>query len=77
MKCLPSGQGCKGNHVESTISAVRLQISVNDDKGCRKIALKGIYGDKLILKQFVDAYKKKLQFLSKKDEERPKKNKQS
>ena len=29
---------------ESPISAIRLQITVNDVKGCRKIFLKGLYG---------------------------------
>jgi len=52
---------------ESSISAVRLQINVNDTKGCRKITLKGIYGDRISLKRFIDSFKARLQTLGKHD----------
>ena len=48
LKCFPFTEGgARRNpeNSESPISAVRLQLSVNDIKGCRKITLKGLYGD--------------------------------
>jgi hypothetical protein len=46
LRCLPfSGDSKKEQPNESTISAVRLQISVNEAKCCRKITVKGLYGD--------------------------------
>ena len=41
----------------SPISAVRLQISVNDAKACRKITLKGLYGEKELLENFINTFK--------------------
>ena len=41
----------------SPISAVRLQITVNDVKGCRKITLKGLYGDAELLKVFITQFR--------------------
>ena len=56
-----------GNMVsDSPISAVRLQITVNDVKGCRKIALKGLYGDQELLKGFISLFRIKLHALVKK-----------
>lgn len=50
MNCLPFGHnGHKVDDKESPISAVRLQLSVNDLKGCRKVTLKGLYGDQDLL----------------------------
>ena len=43
------------------ISAIRLQISVNEAKCCRKIALKGLYGDPVKLSEFTQAFKVKIQ----------------
>jgi hypothetical protein len=43
------------------ISAIRLQISVNEGKCCRKIALKGLYGDPGKLSEFTQAFKVKIQ----------------
>ena len=53
LKCLP--QFDKGGNMtsESPISAVRLHITINDVKGCRKIFLKGLYGDAELLKNFI------------------------
>ena len=46
LKCFPfTEKGTRQDSKESPISAVRLQLSVNDLKGCRKITLKGLYGD--------------------------------
>ena len=46
LKCFPFTEGgARRGPDESPISAVRLQLSVNDIKGCRKITLKGLYGD--------------------------------
>ena len=54
LKCLPFSEGKGGNMTsESPISAVRLHIIVNDVKGCRKITLKGLYGDSELLKTFI------------------------
>lgn len=50
----------KSDHNSSSISAVRLQISVNEIKCCRKVTLKGVYGDSAILKQFINMFKKKI-----------------
>ena len=45
---------------QSTISAVRLQISINEIKCCRKIALKGLYGDQTLLKNFIGVFRNKI-----------------
>ena len=39
---------------------MRLQISVNEIKCCRKISLKGVYGDAAILKLFISQYRKRI-----------------
>lgn len=51
----------------SPISAVRLQITVNDVKGCRKIILKGLYGDQDLLKGFIGLFRAKLTNLVKRE----------
>ena len=45
---------------QSSISAVRLQISINEIKCCRKISLKGLYGDQALLKNFIGIFRKKI-----------------
>lgn len=46
MRCLPfSSENKKEQPSESMISAVRLQLNVNEAKCCRKISVKGLYGD--------------------------------
>ena len=45
---------------ENPISAVRLQISVSDSTGKRKITLKGLYGDIELMKQFVSNFRTKM-----------------
>ena len=53
LKCLPFVENKNGGlQTNSPISAVRLYIMVNDLKGCRKITLKGLYGDSELLKRF-------------------------
>ena len=53
---------------EAPISAIRLQITVNDVKGCRKIFLKGLYGNTELLKSFMSQFKAKLTSLVKQNE---------
>ena len=45
MRCFPFQDFKKEQPTDSFISAVRLQISVNEFKSCRKITLKGLYGE--------------------------------
>ena len=72
MRCFPFVEGGKGSlggnlTQDSPISAVRLQISVNDIKGCRKITLKGLYGDIDLLKAFVASFRVKMHQLVKQE----------
>ena len=68
LKCLPFVENKNGGlQTNSPISAVRLYIMVNDLKGCRKITLKGLYGDSELLKRFFAQFRAKLQTLVKKD----------
>lgn len=68
LKCLPFVENKNGGlQTNSPISAVRLYILVNDIKGCRKITLKGLYGDSELLKRFFAQFRQKLQTLVKKD----------
>ena len=54
------GNTTQNINAQPTISAIRLQISVNEVKCCRKISLKGVYGDPGILKVFISHYKKRI-----------------
>ena len=45
LRCLPFSDLKKEHHSESFISAIRLQINVNEVKCCRKLTLKGLYGE--------------------------------
>ena len=68
LKCLPFVENKNGGlQTNSPISAVRLYILVNDIKGCRKITLKGLYGDSELLKRFFAQFRQKLQSLVKKE----------
>ena len=40
-----SGRPSRPKEAESQISAIRLYITVNEIKCCRKVTLKGLYGD--------------------------------
>jgi hypothetical protein len=44
-RCIPFSHDGKRDHQTQEISAVRLQMAVNDIKLCRKITVKGLYGD--------------------------------
>ena len=57
LKCLPFADGGRAMTGNSAISAVRLQILINDVKGCRKIVLKGLYGDSELLKTFISIFR--------------------
>ena len=57
-RCIPFSD--KSKESESIISALRLQISINDVKCCRKVSLKGLYGDHSKLQGFVGTFKNKL-----------------
>ena len=66
LKCLPFSSDKGGNMTNgSPISAVRLHILVNDVKGCRKITLKGLYGDSELLKTFISQFRIKIHQLVK------------
>jgi hypothetical protein len=61
MRCIPFSADFKQrDQNESFISAIRLQLSVNEVKCCRKIALKGLYGDHTRLQEFTNAFKNKI-----------------
>ena len=59
-KCFPLQDKNEDDVVESPISAVRLQISVNDAVGKRKITLKGLYGDVELIKSFTQSFRIKM-----------------
>lgn len=67
LKCMPFADGGRAMTGNSPISAVRLQILINDVKGCRKIILKGLYGDSELLKTFIAQFRQRLQLLVKKE----------
>ena len=52
-------QSARGSQ-QSSISAVRLQIRLNEVNNFRKITLKGLYGSNSLIKSFIDQFKKKL-----------------
>jgi hypothetical protein len=52
MRCNPfSNQAETSNN---SISAIKLQIQVNEVKCCRKITLKGLYGENNKLQEFIN-----------------------
>ena len=59
-KCFPFQEQKEDDVIESPISAVRLQISVNDSVGKRKITVKGLYGDVELIKGFTQAFRIKM-----------------
>lgn len=44
-RCIPFSDIKRESTSDSQISAVRLSLSVNEVKCCRKVGLKGLYGD--------------------------------
>ncbi|CDW77121.1 UNKNOWN [Stylonychia lemnae] len=63
-RCFPFQDGKRENQSDSQISAVRLQISLNEIKMCRKITIKGLYGEQNKLQEFITIFKNKLHELS-------------
>jgi hypothetical protein len=57
-RCFPLDK--HGEAEPDMISAIRLQILVNDVRTCRKIMIKGLYGDHDMLKTFISDFKIKL-----------------
>jgi hypothetical protein len=61
LRCIPfSSESKKEQPTDSLISAVRLQISVNEAKCCRKITVKGLYGDNARLSEFTELFKSRI-----------------
>jgi len=58
-RCIPFSDH-KKEQQESMISAVRLQLSINEVKCCRKVSLKGLYGDTVKLQEFLTLFKNRL-----------------
>ena len=56
-KCIP----VFGNNQDDSVSAVRVLISVNEEKSCRKVTLKGLYGDFKIIRIFFKFFNRKIQ----------------
>ena len=60
MRCIPFQESKKESPNDTFISAVRLQITVNEVKVCRKITLKGLYGEFQRLSDFINVFKAKI-----------------
>lgn len=63
MRCLPLGamnNSSLNRDSSGAITALRCQIGVNDVKGCRKITLKGLYGDQELLQHFIASFRTKV-----------------
>ena len=46
---------------DDSVSAVRVFISVNEERSCRKVTLKGLYGDYKIIRTFFKFFNRKIQ----------------
>ncbi len=57
MRCIPFSDYKKEQPTESFISAIKLEISVNEVKCCRKIKLKGVYGSFSRLQEFINSFR--------------------
>ncbi|CDW76663.1 UNKNOWN [Stylonychia lemnae] len=64
MRCIPFSDGKNSQQNDSFISAIRIQISVNEQKCCRKIHLKGLYGEITRLQEFSNSFKNKINEIS-------------
>ena len=60
LRCIPFSDSKRENPNEVFISAVRLQITVNEVKCCRKITLKGLYGESARLDNFATSFRQKI-----------------
>lgn len=60
LRCIPFS-GLSGDQREAqadqTISAIRLQITINDVKCCRKLTVKGLYGDTGRMQEFIRVFR--------------------
>jgi len=45
---------------ENLLTAVKIEISMNEIKLCRKVRVKGLYGSVKKIQKFIEAYKKDL-----------------
>ena len=57
-KCIPV---LGGEDDEESVSAIRINLSVDESRGCRKITLKGLYGKFTIVKSFFKYFNRKIQ----------------
>ena len=46
---------------EGSVSAIRMLISVNEVKSCRKVTLKGLYGNNIAIRAFFKFFNRKIQ----------------
>ena len=56
----PAGLANLRRRAEPTISAVRLHIGINEAKSCRKITVKGLYGDVDLIREFLSTFRRKV-----------------
>lgn len=57
MRCIPFSDFKREKSADSFISAIKLEINVNEGKLCRKIKLKGLYGGYNRISDFVTQFK--------------------
>ena len=57
-KCLPVFGSDKGD--DDQLTAIRIMVSVNETKSCRKIILKGLKGRPFLIKNFIKVYNRKI-----------------
>ena len=60
MKCIPFHDHKKDAPTDSMISAIKMEIRVNETKCCRKISVKGVYGDYGRLQEYVNSFRNKV-----------------
>ena len=49
-----------GEDDEESVSAIRVILSVDESKGCRKVTIKGLYGNVVVLKSFIKFFNRKI-----------------
>lgn len=57
MRCIPFSDNKRESSSDSFISAIKLEINVNEGKLCRRIKLKGLYGGYNRIQSFVTQFK--------------------
>jgi hypothetical protein len=60
LRCIPFSDFKKEQPNESFISAIKLEISVNEVKCCRKIKLKGLYGSFNRIQEFINSFRSQI-----------------